>query len=733
MNNTVPEAAAPSFTIPDVAFALFRHRLKIILFSILGIAAAAAYYFLTPRYYQSETKLLVKYVLDRSAVDTVESQTQTVGNNGDTLIGTEVTILSSWDLAVAVAEAVGVDRIIEGKTSEATIPNAATAILSGLEVRATRGSNVIGVTFQHPNPATPRPILDELVKRYFDKHLEVHRSTQAFDFVSQQKDLVRSRLNEIDTKLKTLKEQAGTGITSLAESIATVRAEVTRTRQELMAAEANEAEQSARLGYLSKSAPDVPAKNTPGKDPSTPHLTPPAPPVAVMQYQALLGQLAQARNIELELSAKFTDGTTEMKTHQTKLKQLEARRAALEAEYPQLTAEAVKATGNPGAPDPANDPARLAATQAKVAFLKSQLADLEANAARIGAVAPQIEDYEAQRAIEQKNLTELQLKLKKTEIDEALDPSKIPNISVLQKPTPAVRVAGKTLKIVAGLAGGGVGMGLLTALVLGLIFDRSLKRPKELESRLHIPMFLSIPRMPAPGRARRNGARSGSRELAPKTSSLAIVAPWDPAHFVRPFAEAIRNRLILGFELRKINHKPKLIGVTGLSGGEGTSTMAGGLAASLSETGDGNVLLVDMNADNPEMLPFFEGNASMSLLDALQAESNVPSAGEHLFLATGKASASGTLSIAPKKFYDLLPALRSSAFDYIIFDLPPLDQSGSTLAVSGSMDKILFLVEAEKNERDAIRRAYDELTAAKAEVAVVVNKTPTNVPKWARG
>src|SRR5699024_142884 len=62
------------------------------------------------------------------------------------------------------------------------------------------------------------------------------------------------------------------------------------------------------------------------------------------------------------------------------------------------------------------------------------------------------------------------------------------------------------------------------------------------------------------------------------------------------FHETLRDRLISYFESVNLTHKPKLVAVTGLGRGSGVTTTAAGLASSLSETGEGNVLLVDMTA-----------------------------------------------------------------------------------------------------------------------------------------
>ena len=66
-------------------------------------------------------------------------------------------------------------------------------------------------------------------------------------------------------------------------------------------------------------------------------------------------------------------------------------------------------------------------------------------------------------------------------------------------------------------------------------------------------------------------------------------------HPLRRFYEGLRDRLVVYFEVKNLPHKPKLVGVTSCGQGAGVSSIATGLAASLSETGEGNVLLVDMN------------------------------------------------------------------------------------------------------------------------------------------
>ena len=62
------------------------------------------------------------------------------------------------------------------------------------------------------------------------------------------------------------------------------------------------------------------------------------------------------------------------------------------------------------------------------------------------------------------------------------------------------------------------------------------------------------------------------------------VTPWTPGHPLQKSAEGLRERVITHFELRDLYaKKPKLVGVSGCGKGAGVSTLASGLASSLSK------------------------------------------------------------------------------------------------------------------------------------------------------
>src|SRR4029077_9489285 len=223
--------------------------------------------------------------------------------------------------------------------------------------------------------------------------------------------------------------------------------------------------------------------------------------------------------------------------------------------------------------------------------------------------------------------------------------------------------------------------------------------------------------------------RRKKKEMASGTADPAAIAPWDTGHFIRPYSEAIRDRLGLYFELNNLTHKPKLVGVAGFSEKSGASTLAAGLAAALSETGDGKVLLVDVNLGPDQVHPFFKGKPAYALKVALKPPGPIDSAAENLYLATVGGSNAGPAQIGLKKFFDMMPNLKASDFDYIIFDMPALDQTSPTWGMAAFMDKMLVVVESEKNKRDAVKRIYHRLLHERDNVGLVLNKVRSYAPK----
>ncbi len=700
----------------DILFAIFKHKWKILLCGIVGVIAAVTVQILYTPMYESHAKLLVRYVMERTPIDPDANSGKMAAN----IIGSEVEIITSWDLAVQVAEALGPQRLIPGATGQPSMTEAAGVVAGGLTVVPSGSSNIIFVAYRNADPDLARLVLDELVNRYFNKHLEVHRSAGAFDFVTQQTDQVHARLNETEDALRALKSKAG--IVSLADSTASLSASLNKVQEQLQTTEEEIADQAARVKMMEQ-IPIAPvdskktARGVQSKD--------------VQHYQAVVQRLERLRAAELEVLSKYTEDNVIVKFHQKQIADLEKERAEMEEKFPEIAGGA--ANGSP-ALTLGGEQAKLVGLLTKSERLKQRLTNIRDGIRKLSEVGSQIADLERNQELEVANYKYFKGTLEKARVDEALDPSKMPNISAVQRPSVPARVFGKRDKIVMGLAGGGIGAAIALTLLFELLLNQTIKRPIELEKRLGTRLLVAIPDCRQNGASRlrlpwkKNGRHSGNGSALVKGGGGPM--PWEAGHFIRPYTEAIRDRLGLYFELNRMTHKPKLVGVTGFKKGAGASTLAAGLAASFSELGEGKVLLVDLNVGQGEVHPFFDGRPALSLGAALQLDNGVPPAADNLYLATVASQNTGPAQLGLKKFFDLMPNLKASDFDYIIFDMPPLNQTSPTLGMAGFMDKMLLVVEGEKNARETVKRGYEALIAGRDNVSMVFNKAHSYTPEW---
>jgi uncharacterized protein involved in exopolysaccharide biosynthesis/Mrp family chromosome partitioning ATPase len=747
MRESRPDVQHSSLNRHDILFALFKHKRKIVVCAVAGLVVATAVFFFYPPVYASEAKLLVRYVVERSAVDPIDSTRSSagLGQAPENVLGSEAEILTSWDLAVQTAEAIGPKRLLPSERAP-TKEEAAKTITTGLDVSIHKGSNIIFVSYKNKNPQLTTVVLNELVNRYFNKHLEVHRSTGAFDFVTQQTDQVRTRLNQTEDALKALKSKAG--IISLSDSTTALVNEAARTEEQLHSAESELAETKARVEQLGGALPELSPKPTvteKGAD-SKSSLGKSAklgkagasgeeiPSEVEQQYRVLISRLPKLREVKLDLLSKYTAQNKLVAANQAEIDDCENQRRELEKKYPSLPTK-VSPIGSSSEPDLGSETARLAGLTAKKEALAARLADIREQIKQLTEIAPQVETLERQKELEETNYKYFEGTLEKARVDEALDPSKIPNISAVQQPSPPIKMTTARNKIAFGLAAAGLAVGIALALMNELVLNRSVRRPLELEKLVGVAPLVSIPdnevvrsRLPW----RKNG-----KALAPvpNEAERKNLAPWAADHFIRRYCEAIRDRIGLYFELNNLTHRPKLVGVTGFSEAVGTSTLAAGLAAALSETGDGKVLLVDVNLGPQDVHSFFRGKPAYSLRTALQpaGAENMDSAADNLYLATVAPPNAGPAQLGLKKFFDLMPNLKASDFDYIIFDMPPLGQTSPTLGMAPFMDKLLVMVQAGKDNRETVKRGYKALISARDNVSVVVNKVRSYTPKWMDG
>ncbi len=746
-----PEPRPTGLNMGDVIYAFFRHKWKILSLGLLGMAAAAGVWFLKGPLYRSEAKLLVRYVRDSRSVEVTPGSPGDVrspDSRGESILNSEIEILTSRDLVLEVVDQVGPEKILAKARGGTNRLAAASLILKGLQVEVPRKSTVILVAFNHPDPEMAQVVLRALVQGYLRKHAEVHRAVGVFDdFLTRQTDNLRARLTQTEQELQKLK--AAVNVTSIEESKRLLAEQASRARQELILAEAQLAERKTVLEKMRQQGGAAAATSATNQTGQSQEAAPDAE--RERHYRLVLSRLEALRNRELDLLLQFTPESPDVRQVREQIALAEQTRRELESQDPQLPLRVQSGTrvgAFPGTGSShlasvpwdvgslANLEAEVAALEARVQRFRAYLDELRQETVRINEAEQAITELQRRKQREEAQYLYFSANLEQARIDESLGSSSLANINILQEASAPMLSLDTTRKLVLGLLFGGWGAGMAWAMVLELFLNMRVKRMSDVEEKLKLPLFLTIPDFSRNGHAKSLRSRqppllsAGGHEKDPKAGPEPPVPPAPPAHPMRAYHEALRDRLIMYFELKEMYHKPKLVGITSTHHGSGVSSIAAGLAESLSETGDGNVLLVDMNPEHgPTMYPFYRGKSGCGLSEALdQQQRDAAQVQENLYVVTLGRAEGERVGVVPRRFASLLPKMKASDYDYIIFDMPPVSQTSVTAKVAGLLDMTFLVMEAERTHTEQARRCVAMLAESRAKITAVLNRLHNYVP-----
>jgi Mrp family chromosome partitioning ATPase len=463
-----------------------------------------------------------------------------------------------------------------------------------------------------------------------------------------------------------------------------------------------------------------------------------APQGKIDEYRRVVAQEEYFSRREQELLSMVTLENPQARTNNLQLAEARRRKTELEALHPDLLRTVTIPSAIPNSTagaDLAGHNTWILSLEAKAQVLSNQLASVRAEAGRLDEAESAILDLQRKRNQLETAYLYVERGLQQTSFDKDLGAGKSANISRVQAPSPPFRDYMKLYKMMAVALAGGLGAGIGIAFLLELFLDRTLKRPKEIETQLHLPLFLSIPRLRlskslSGGRNGKSPVDRSPGEPAGEPPDSGDLLPAERNGF-EAYHEALRDRLVSYFDIRQMTHKPKMIAVTSCGEGAGVTTVAKGLAASLSETGDGNVLLVNMRGERGAAYAFSHGKPAPSLEEALGDKTRTNAlVHDNLYVVSANSVDHELQKLVPRQFSQFVPRFKASDYDFIIFDMPPVAQTTITSKVARFMDMILMVIESNKTDRDVARRAGALLAESKATVATVLNKHQRYVPAW---
>ncbi len=477
-----------SFTARDVVAIGFRHqRLLVLCFVgvLLGVGLSAL---VLPTKYRAETKLLVK----RERVDPVVSPDQNApmmfhDTVSEEEINSEVELIQSADVLQKVVQTCGLDKkkflssfLHPGQTPANRIDKAVSDLRGDLQLEVIKKTNVISIAYESHDPKLAQKVLAALDDAYVQKHLDVHHPTGQFQFFDQQADQYKKDMLEAEAQLKAFAEkQGGVAPTTLRDmtlqKLADFSSTLENTRNSI-------AETEKRIGALESQSQSTPARlTTQMKKADNP--------------QVLESLKASLQTLELKRTELLTKYQPTYPLVQEVDKELADTRAALAKEE----SSPVKEETTDQNPTYAWVSSELAKAKADLSGLKARETSLTATVNVYTAQARQLDqqgllqgDLTRTEKADEENYLLYTKKKEEARIEDALDRTRLLNVSVAQPPLlPSLPTRSPWIfALVACLLAVAVSLGVVFAIDYS---DQSFRTPSEVLSELRIPVLAAVP------------------------------------------------------------------------------------------------------------------------------------------------------------------------------------------------------------------------------------------------
>ena len=720
------ESPGAGLAFGDILFTLFRHKFLIFGGLLLGLISAGIVRVIKPPNFESTAKIYIPYVVNVPSVKGNENE-GVVQSSSETVMNTEAEMLKSFDTALDVATNIGPEKILAKYGGGDDLLQAAGVVASGINVAPPITMSLV-VTFSHRDRELVQPVMKAIVDAYMRRHLLMRSGNSTY--LEQKAEEKAKEIAEIDRQIKLLMTDAG--VPDVRERLTAIKKEFDDLQRQLLKSQTEIAQRKAELGEISLSLTNIQAN--------------PLPPDAIGNYSDVMGQIDEIKKRQRALlrDGDFTTNHPSVVALETKMQGQIRVKLSLEQQYPTLTnyiSALPRTSGSTNGAPRMDLETEMAYINKLMRTMKSDeetLGSLRDEAFKLMDIEPKLSDLERQRKAGEDDYVFFRGSIEKSKVEDNGKGGAI-NMYRFQAPTPPKLDQKKMQKLMGAAFGAFAGLGLGLAFLMDLIVDRSIRRPSQIIRGLRLPVVLTIPDANREDSTvffsrRRNGNMKVMRrdnKSEPIDQSRAVAA-WRPDNHLQSHIEGLRERVITYFEVKGVEHSPKLVAVTACMDGAGVTTLASGLAAALSGTGNGSVLLVDMNAGEGVTHSFYKGKPGYGPSESIETESDGGSSNMSLAKVSGAARSrhDRLAGILPPSFAELSPKLKADAYDYVVFDMTAITPASVTPRLSGHMDLVLFVIESEKTKDHTARYASDLMRESRANVMAILNKYHNPVPAW---
>lgn len=705
INERLPLAAdeETKSSIRDLVAILFRGKWVVLGVLLAAVIPVIIYSLNLPDTYTTDARVVVKPGKEQIWQAPVGDPGPSIVANRDEMVGTEVEILKSRELARRVVRQIGISKILgtpvkQGKPSESEINSAISCLLSKLSV--TSRGRMIDITCTWGTAKMTVDILNCLLSNYLERHLEVHQDTRSYDFF-------RAQANQLDQRLKT----AGRELADFKKQYSIVSFDQRKNiaLEAYMAALAQKQRNEADLEVLKERM--IASKAQMATIPEHENVSQSQISHSGI-YMDLKGKLNQTELERDELLRRFQPDNPKLVRCE---KTIEKVKEMMAKEQEVFTGSINTAKSELYSGFERNVVAGEVERKELIrrgVELEKQLIEYGQELERLTRLEPKLKELERELSISEQNYKLYITKFEESRVSDAMDAAKIISVSILEPPVlplaplPVSRNTNIIISICLGAAAG------IALVFLTEYFDNTIKKPEDLKKILNLPVLGSIKEL-------KRKEKLDLRALA--------VSPAPPTHYQRFKTNVLLHAAAKG---------AKVFLLCSPTAGEGTSTLALNLAACLAKESNKRILLVDANMRTPSAHAILDAPVNPGFSEAVEERAELSKTIRRSVIQNLFVMPSGLSPLNPSAIFEdpnLVKVIESlkQDFDWVIFDAPPVNQYPDTILLAPKMDAVVMVIEAENKRAEIAMLAKKGLEAANHAtlLGAVLNRRRHRIPE----